>query len=75
MNNCPACDADLQGEEIPQADRHYFGDATHFQRRIGVEVSGVYDGVLFWKCPDCGHAWHRWPEGNCLRADAEQYIP
>lgn len=26
---------------------------------VGVEVRGVYDGVLFWKCDGCGHAWSR----------------
>jgi RNase P subunit RPR2 len=26
----------------------------------GVEIQGVYDGILFWRCLDCGHAWQRW---------------
>jgi len=26
---------------------------------IGIEVQGVFDGVLFWQCPDCGAQWHR----------------
>lgn len=25
---------------------------------LGVVIRGVYDGVLFWRCEDCGHAWH-----------------
>lgn len=25
----------------------------------GIEVRGVYDGVLFWVCSDCAHAWPR----------------
>ena len=33
---------------------------THFSRIIGVEIRGVYDGVLFWACPECGGTWHRW---------------
>lgn len=28
-------------------------------RVIGVEIQGVYDGVLYWQCPDCGFAWGR----------------
>lgn len=32
----------------------------HNGRAIGVEIRGVYDGVLFWGCPDCGGSWHRW---------------
>lgn len=26
---------------------------------IGYEVSGVYDGVLYWECLKCGLAWPR----------------
>jgi hypothetical protein len=29
-------------------------------RWMGHEVRGVYDGVLYWSCLDCGHAWNRW---------------
>lgn len=28
---------------------------------IGVEVRGVYDGVLYWICRLCKYAWNRWP--------------
>ena len=28
-------------------------------RVIGNEIWGVYDGVLYWSCPDCGYAWVR----------------
>lgn len=27
---------------------------THYQRVIGVEYQGEYDGVAEWVCPDCG---------------------
>lgn len=30
----------------------------------GVEVQGVYDGVLFWECFACGWQFHRWPTGD-----------
>ena len=26
---------------------------------IGMVIRGVYDGVLFWKCSSCLHAWLR----------------
>jgi hypothetical protein len=42
--------------------------------RIGVEVQGVYDGVLFWVCPSCMTWQHRWPAGDTRRLRAEQYI-
>lgn len=72
--NCPHCNANLRGEPIPEQDRKYFGDATHFERQIGVEVWGVYDGILYWRCPDCGGHWHRWAEGTDLRRKAEPYV-
>ena len=34
-----------------------------FEAYLGYEVLGVYDGVLYWVCPECGHAWPRFTEG------------
>lgn len=73
-NECPNCGVSLQGEPIPERNQHWYGDKTHFGRTIGMEVRGVYDGVLYWFCPDCGWAWHRWEEGNRLRTKAQSYI-
>lgn len=28
----------------------------------GIEVLGIYDGVLFWECLDCGGTQQRWSE-------------
>jgi uncharacterized C2H2 Zn-finger protein len=47
---CPACGAVWAYE---QDDRAY-------TRCIGVEVLGGYDGVSYWRCPDCGAEWDRW---------------
>ena len=41
---------------------------------VGIEVGGVYDGVLFWECIEDGTKWHRWPEGHRLHAEAEGYM-
>jgi rubredoxin len=42
---------------------------------LGVEISGVYDGVLFWRCTACGHAWNRWsPEIGRRWSIAQSYI-
>jgi rubrerythrin len=44
-------------------------------RLIGVEVSGVYDGILVWCCPDCGHLWPRHGQDRPgPRASAERFI-
>lgn len=54
---CPYCNANLVGEPIPLESQEAYGD-THFSRLIGIELSydhpDHYDGVSFWKCPDCG---------------------
>lgn len=71
------CNSDLQGKPIPHADvarGWYPKGVTHYSRTIGVQVSAVYDGVLYWRCPDCGGSWHRWPEGHRLRERAQEYI-
>ena len=31
-----------------------------FSRLIGIEVMGKYDGISYWKCPDCNTYWDRW---------------
>jgi Zn-finger nucleic acid-binding protein len=68
---CPHCGVSLQGSLIPEEHQHWYnhpdakpGDpdwVTHGGRAIGVEVLGVYDGVLYWQCPDCDGMWNRWP--------------
>lgn len=76
LDICPHCNANLQGSPIPQAsiDAGYYGDDTHFSNVIGIEIRGVYDGVLFWGCPRCGGRWHRWEEGTRQHTAAQPYI-
>ena len=35
---------------------------------IGIEVRGVYDGILIWQCGRCGKMWPRFTEGPRYRA-------
>lgn len=51
-----------------------YGEQTHWSRVIGHEVWGVYDGILFWVCPDCGLAWSRWTDGGRLTDAAAEYV-
>lgn len=51
-----------------------WGDSTHFSRLMGHQVSGVYDGVLFWSCPDCGKAWSRWTDGGRLTDEGARCV-
>lgn len=84
--HCPECGASLQGPAIPEESRHYYAriDAseeevkreapTHYSRKIGVELPGVYDGVLLWQCPACDANWHRWGSNAPWYAAAERFI-
>jgi hypothetical protein len=57
--HCPHCAADLYGEVIPgHADEN--GNEQRYRRALGIEIPGVYDGTLFYACPDCHETWHRW---------------
>ena len=47
FDSCPFCDADLRVT------------GTAYSRLIGIEIQGVYDGVLAWRCPDCKAIWDR----------------
>lgn len=40
---------------------------------IGIEIQGVYDGILFWQCA-AGHRWHRWPHGTWQHDAAQLWI-
>ena len=80
---CPHCKHDMRGVPIPTENlRHYYPIGTpteelrpkFYSRIIGVNHSGVYDGVLYWMCPDCGGTWHRFSPGDWRYDRAEQYI-
>jgi hypothetical protein len=34
---------------------------------VGIQVWGVYDGVLYWRCYKCHKAEHRWTEEDAPR--------
>ncbi len=64
--NCPACAASFVGKPIPKA-LQWDGGGTHYSRVIGMDggYAQIYDGVVAYKCPDCGHyfatgdaSWH-----------------
>lgn len=56
---CPHCKADLRNGEIPEKDREAFGNKKYFSRLIGIEILGGYDGIQYWKCPECKVVWDR----------------
>ena len=80
---CPHCGADLRGKQIPEdyLRAGYYGawdgSPRYYERTIGVEIPGLYDGMLFYQCPDCGGRWHRFlafGPGARLHELAEPYV-
>ena len=54
--NCPHCGVSLLGEKIPDNIANNY-PGTHWKREIGIEVPEGYDGVYYFKCPDCEGEW------------------
>jgi len=69
---CPHCGADLLGEPVPERFQHP-GVGTRYARGLAIEIRGVYDGSLFYACPDCWGTWHRFDPTDPLWAAAEKY--
>jgi hypothetical protein len=67
---------DAAGDVITESGVHVYRDgrALFGSRIIGVTIRGLYDGVLFWQCPDCEGRWHRWSKGDALWHRAEPYV-
>lgn len=63
-DTCPQCAAQLA----------YQSKGRTYSRCIGVEVEGIYDGILYWQCPMCGHKWHRFPSDHRLTVIAERFV-
>lgn len=78
QNHCFSCGFDLSYS----VDTETFDDAgnsTGTERReyshlLGIEISAIYDGILYWQCPNCNHRTNRWPEGHFLHDRAEHWI-
>jgi len=66
---CPICLTDLRGAVIPNTD-----PPEYYSHLRGIEIRGVYDGVLFWECPYCDARIHRFREGTDLWHKAELYV-
>lgn len=46
-------------DELREVASHYGKPDARFSRLVGIQVRGVYDGVLYWECPDCHQRWNR----------------
>jgi hypothetical protein len=54
------------------ANKFYAPGSTHFRRDLAYEDHDVYDGVLYYMCPDCDGAWHFWTKADGARYRAAQ---
>lgn len=66
---CPTCFHDLRGAQIPNTD-----PPKYYSSIIGVEISDLYDGTLFWECPYCNDRFHRFRPGTHLWKLAVPYV-
>lgn len=53
--NCPACNADLQGDPIDENIQHLY-NATHASLKIYVKDPTPF-GEDKYECPFCRHQW------------------
>ncbi|MET0701700.1 MAG: hypothetical protein ABWY93_18775 [Mycobacterium sp.] len=61
--DCPACGVNLI----------YRRTTFRWLSRVEpVIVTEIWPSALYWRCPDCGATWHRWPAGDRLHQAAEQ---
>ena len=80
LDACPYCGFGLNGDLIADklgekvAIECYGGKDQRWRNEIGVEVSEVYDGTLYYQCPQCSGTWHRWSPESGFQEKAEQYI-
>lgn len=64
----------MTDERLPEPCHCHLTDPYKNPSVIGIEISGVYDGMLFWWCEDCGRAFHRFSETDYRQSRAQPYV-
>lgn len=65
MNDfCPDCFSNLS----------FWIGTNKYWKWVGIEVRGQYDGVLFWRCPECEADFHRFIVDDIRHTLAASYI-
>lgn len=50
----------MTNDDIQRYINQFYGKPPHlYNRVIGLEFQGEYDGISAWKCPDCNYEWNR----------------
>lgn len=60
-------------EKVKEWASHYGwseDNKVHFSKVIGLEIPGKYDGVSYWKCPECQMLWDRFTEKKVGKYDS-----
>lgn len=55
---CPSCGSSWIAGEIPEKDRHHFGNKTHFSHRIAIYDRDL-DRTVSYMCPFCKEEFPR----------------
>lgn len=56
-SQCLKCKASFDGGPIPENIREHYSPPYRWSRLIGIQISSLYDGVSYWRCPDCKYTW------------------
>jgi len=60
-------------EEIGRMSDNYAGGRNgHFSKLVGIEDPYVYDGTLYWQCPECKVKIQRFDNGSRLFFEAQK---
>lgn len=57
---CPHCDADLNGDEIPENIREHYRPPYRWRREVAIYCR-ERDRVTAYECPDCKKQWSASP--------------
>ena len=56
---CPKCGSSWSGGDMSETIRDLYSPPYKWSRLIGVEDPTGYDGVTWYRCPDCHQMWDR----------------
>jgi len=52
-------------ERIEEYVKMAYAPPYRWSRLIGIEDPKIYDGISWWKCPECKTMWDRWTGKVC----------
>lgn len=46
-------------EQVEESMKECYAPPYRWGREIGIEIPEIYDGISYWKCPDCETTFNR----------------